>query len=237
MRQAPRWRRDCLAALEDVELAGYSDAAIATCMEILAERLGKHAVHGGEVADQVGKLVAARNAQRAIRLVRDTPSRASARLVPALVVGTILSFPLTYFTIDHFTTKHVEKTIAEAKARPMSAPSFAEPDIGSIALGFAQDVAAGRLEAARDRLGPVERESFSTDRLRKLGRNPYLGGVQEVSIHRSTYVADTVEARGVLSSGAGNIGITVAGVKQDGRWRLVGISLGGTPLLALSATR
>jgi len=231
------WRQECLEALADLERVGNDPVAIKRCLDVVVPLLEKR---GNEMwVDQVTKLLQAGNPERAARLVRDIPSRVQRLMVPGIVVGFIVVIVGAQFGIRALIDAKVRREQAAARANASGPPAWvanqtAQPSLSSrltdLVAGFASDLAGGRIDAARARLGQVERAALPEGRLREIGQNAYLVGVQGVDIWRTREVGGTVVAEGVLKTPKGNARLTVDAVFEGPELRISGLSISGSPL-------
>ncbi len=220
----------CIAEIESVDRAAYSELAISTCMSTLDGRLRKFA-GGPLLLDYIERLLKAGNAERAVTLVTDTPLR---RFEPwvAIVIGTILAAVAFSVFMTKFTRSKVESAknaVATTPDRPWPPPEMVA--VQDLARAFVHELATGRFADAHARLSAPYRRQFTVRTLANSARHPYLQPDAQVQLRRVQMTGGAAQGEGTLQTGAGSVTLLVDCSLEGDAWKLTGLRLGGVEVL------
>jgi len=98
--------------------------------------------------------------------------------------------------------------------------------------GFVREVSAAQYGAAFERMSDAYKAAVSLQQFQEaLSSNPYLGQAHIAGIRNYEQMGETAAVTGVLESQAGSVAAVFNFSRQDGRWAIVGVTLGGVPAL------
>jgi hypothetical protein len=101
---------------------------------------------------------------------------------------------------------------------------------GVLLEGFARDVGAGRLDSARGRLGSVLSETLPGTWLAPTAK-AWLSSAKEVRVRVVTFRGGAARANAIVSGTRGDVEASADFTREQGAWRLTGLTLGGQPAL------
>jgi hypothetical protein len=165
----------------------------------------------------------------------------------------VLSFVLAiafaigmYALVSGITDSSRRKALAQVNAEveqkeQRQGPSLLD-EAAAVASPFVADVGAGRFADAHALLAAPYRAAVTPAALANACRaSPILSGARAVTLNRlrqqAAGTAATVEASGVLDSGAGAVPVGFVFLKESGRLRILVLSLAGVPVLQGVASR
>ncbi len=229
-------RAACIVQLERVAAAQYEPNAVAACDEEVRRLLGGGSTMS-RLAEQVQVLVAARNADRAVRLVESVLSGTGVNVgalvgvsfaVAALAVGGLLMY------LKSATRSAIEAARAQTPAMA-SSPGFqrameTQSQFTTLTNSFVQELGSGQIAAAYARMTSVYQQMVPLERFAGAARNPYFAGAS-VSIRRSRISSDTAVVEGTLQSPAGSVPVVIQFSAEQMHWRVTGLTLGGSSAL------
>ena len=98
--------------------------------------------------------------------------------------------------------------------------------------GFVREVGAAQYGAAFERTSEAYQAGVSLQQFQEaLSSNPYLRQAHIAGIRDYEQMGDTAAVTGVLESPAGSVAAVFSFSRQDDRWVIVGVTLGGVPAL------
>jgi len=98
--------------------------------------------------------------------------------------------------------------------------------------GFVGEVSAAQYGAAFERMSDAYQAGVSLQEFQEaLSSNPYLRRAHIAGIRNYEQMGDTAALTGVLESQAGSVAAVFNFSRQDDRWAIVGVTLGGVPAL------
>jgi hypothetical protein len=148
--------------------------------------------------------------------------------------------------IDSITKSSREKALAEVNAEVQRMEKNRGPSMldaaATVAAPFVAHVGAGRFAEAYALLAVPYRSAVPLPEFSKACRaSPILAAARSVTLNQlrqqSAGAAATVEASGVLDSGAGAVPIGFVFLQESGRLRILVVSLAGVPVLQGIAPR
>jgi hypothetical protein len=219
----------CIADIESVARAEYGEPAIAACMATLDERLRKFS--GGPILlDQIEQLLKAGNAERAVRLLTETPLRRFEPWVPLVIATVVLCVgsPLYFFGPGR-SAKPAAAPVATIPDRPWPPPEMVA--VQDLAIAFVRELATGRFADAHARLSAPYRRQFTVKTLATSARHPYLQADAQVQLRRLHMIGGTAQGEGTLQTGAGSVTLLVDCSLEGDAWKLTGLRLGGVEVL------
>jgi hypothetical protein len=165
-------------------------------------------------------------------------------LVLTVVIG--LACALGMYLLVHSVTesarqKALQSVNAEVERAEARGPSMMDV-AAAVATPFVAHVGAGRFADAYALLAAPYRSAVSLPAFEKTCRaSPILAAARAVTLTRlrqqSAGTATTIEASGVLDSGAGAVPIGFVFLQEGGRLRILVVSLAGVPVLQGVAPR
>jgi hypothetical protein len=159
-------------------------------------------------------------------------------LVFAVVAAAIFVVGLRLF-INSVTTSSRKKALAaveaEVQSRESAGPSMLDA-AAVVATSFAHHVGAGRFAPAYPLFSAPYRSAVSPAAFAKACQaSPFLAGARAVTLNQlrrqSVGNAATIEASGLLDSGAGAVAISFVFLEEQGGLRILVLSLAGVPVL------
>jgi hypothetical protein len=162
------------------------------------------------------------------------------------VVGAVAFTVGILVLVNSVTKSSREKALATVDAEVHRLDQARGPSLleaaAAVASPFVAQVGAGRFEDAYLLLAAPYRNAVTVAQFSKACRaSPILAAARSVTLNRlrqqTAGSAATVEASGVLDSGAGAVPVGFVFLKEEGRLRVLVVSLAGVPVLQGVAPR
>jgi hypothetical protein len=96
---------------------------------------------------------------------------------------------------------------------------------------FHADVAAGRIDAAYERLAPMYRASVSVEKFAAGATHPFFREGVTFAVRRSSTSAGTARVSLLMTGPLGTSQVEMRSSQIDGVWKIAGISVDGAPVL------